>query len=100
MQPPLTLTLSPKTGRGDLVLRYWKWNLNHTCRTYIPLVPARPGVILEARVVSDEGETYRADGAVTLFADDDFRRAFISAFGVVHFIAIDKEDQVRIKPAS
>ena len=45
---------------------------------------------------AQEGEANRADGAVTLLTNDELGRAAIGAIGVVHLVAIDKQDQVGI----
>src|SRR5690606_24328083 len=53
-------------------------------------------VIQEARAGAGEGQAYRADGAVTLLADDDLRRALVGRIGVVDLVAIDEQDQVGV----
>ena len=53
-------------------------------------------VILEPRELAAEGELHHSDGAVALLADDDLREPLVGRFGVVHLVAVDEEDHVRV----
>lgn len=52
--------------------------------------------VIESCVLAVEGEPDRADGAVTLLADDDFGYVRVLGLWVVHHIAVDEEDNVGI----
>src|SRR5271156_855809 len=51
-------------------------------------------VILELRVLAEEGQLHFARGAVALFRDDDIGDAFARGVGVVDVFAIDEQDDV------
>nr|GEU28419.1 hypothetical protein [Tanacetum cinerariifolium] len=53
-------------------------------------------VVAKLGVLADPGQTYRADRAVTLLTDNDFGRSFIRRVGVVHLVAVQEDDDVRI----
>src|SRR5687767_15171133 len=53
-------------------------------------------VVLEARVLAEEGQLHRAVGAVTLLADDDLGDALVGRIFVVDLVAVDEEDHVRV----
>ena len=52
--------------------------------------------ILKARVFPLERQAHGADGPVTLLADDDFGNAFFGCLGVVHFIAVNKQNHIGV----
>src|SRR5687768_15097149 len=55
-----------------------------------------PGVVLEPRVLADEGELDGPDGPVPLLADDDLRDALVGRVFVVDLVAVDEEDHVGV----
>src|SRR5882672_4288636 len=66
---------------------------------FVPIVSVagrRSRVVLETRVLSQEGELYGADGSVTLLADDDLGDALVGRILVVDLVAVDEEDHVRV----
>src|SRR4030095_12489342 len=60
------------------------------------LVRARRREVLESRVFAEECQAHGADRPVALLADDDFGDSFFLRFGVVHLVAIDEQDNVRV----
>ena len=52
--------------------------------------------VIKACVFAAKGERHHADGAVTLFADDDFGLAFVGGIAVVDLVAVDEQDQIGI----
>ncbi len=48
------------------------------------------GIVVKARIFATESQHHQPDGAITLFADDNFRLAFVLRVRVANFIAIDK----------
>ena len=52
--------------------------------------------VLEAGVLADKRQAHKADGAVTLLTDDDFRHVFVLGLGVVHLAAAHKHDHVGV----
>src|SRR5690554_1352114 len=53
--------------------------------------------VLEAGVLADEGHVHRADGAVTLLADDQLGQALVvGVVRIVDLVAIDEGDDVCI----
>ena len=54
------------------------------------------GIIFKACVLAQEGQSYCAYRPVTLFADDDLGNTLVRTIFVIHLIAIDEYDDVRI----
>src|SRR5581483_8455668 len=54
------------------------------------------GVVLEARVLAEESELHRADGPVSLLADDDLGDALLRRVRIVDLVAVDEEDEVGV----
>src|SRR5713101_2892070 len=52
--------------------------------------------IVEARILSTEGETYSASRTVALFADNDLRHPFILRICFVDLVTIDEHDDVSV----
>src|SRR5512134_2867020 len=59
-------------------------------------ITSRVGEILETGEGGEEGEVNLADGAIPLLADDDLGLALVRGVGVVHFVAVDEQDHVRV----
>src|SRR5271170_2052811 len=53
-------------------------------------------VVFELGVLAEERELHFAGGAVALLGDDDVRDALARGVGLVHFFAIDQQDDVCI----
>src|SRR5437660_1795522 len=53
-------------------------------------------IVLEPRVLAQEGELHRPDRAVPLLADDDLRDPFVGRVLVVDLVAVDEEDHVAV----
>src|SRR5438270_2264652 len=60
------------------------------------LISGAAGIVLEPRVLPEERELDRPDGAVPLLADDDLRDPLVGRLLVVHLVAVDEEDHVGV----
>src|SRR5690606_10485759 len=58
-----------------------------------PRIPRR--VVLESRVLADEGQRHVARGAVALLGEDELRLALLRLL-VVHLVAVDEQHQVGV----
>lgn len=54
------------------------------------------GEIVESGVLAFETQFDIADGSVAVFADQYFGDSLLVAIGVVHFVAVDEGDDIRI----
>src|SRR5271170_3880197 len=53
-------------------------------------------IVLELGVLAEERELHFAGGAVALLGDDDVRDALARGVGLVHFFAVDQQNDVCI----
>ena len=62
----------------------------------VAVVVPRLCMILEASVLTNEAQSYRADGAVTVLTDNHLGYSLVRRVLVVDFVSIDEGDNIRV----